>query len=112
VGGEVEYEGPISPLRKNSTSISRRSSPATGVTRPPSTTRAADALSASTRGATSASSPISSHSSTTMSSSSAPNVGSCTPSSSCETREVSPTFRPHTTAPAATRRARLWLCTA
>ena len=67
------------------------------------------AISASTRGWSSVSSGISSPSSTNMSSSSTPKSGSSTPRSRCIGREVSPTLRPRTTAPAATRRSMLWV---
>jgi hypothetical protein len=107
-----------SVIRLSTTSIAGSAPPIAAsarvvVTPGPATSLAiTKAISASTRGATSASRPTSSVSSTNMSSSRAPKFGSRTPSSSCDTREVSPTLRPHSTAPAATRRSTLRLCAA
>jgi hypothetical protein len=65
------------------------------------------AISASTRGCTSVARSTSSPSSTTIVSVSTPKSGSSTPSSFCMGFDVSPTFRPITRCPSATRRSML-----
>ena len=88
----------------------RRSPPSASSVVTPGPARSAastNASSASTRGATSSVSDSSAPSSTSMSSVSTPNVGSSTPSICCVRREVRPSLRPRTVAPAATRRATL-----